>query len=71
MRIVIAPDQSPELLTIWIASIKDKNKETVLDIIPVRDAELRALIRKNQAQASVSKHDVASGKHVSFPSNIY
>ena len=55
---------------VWIASIRDKNQETVLDIIPANDAELRALIRKHQAQASVSKYDLASGKRSSFPSNV-
>ena len=48
---------------VWIASIRDKNQETVLDIIPADDIELRALIRKYQAEASLSKHDLASGKH--------
>lgn len=52
---------------IWTASIKDKNRTTVLDIIPPQDTELRALIRKHQAQASVSKDDVASGKRAGFP----
>ena len=46
-----------------LLSIRDKNQETVLDIIPAQDVELRALIRKYQAQASVSKYDVASGEH--------
>ena len=32
--------------------------------------ELRALIRKYQAQASVSKHDVASGEHANFPPSV-
>jgi hypothetical protein len=40
-------------------SIKDKNGETVLDILP-DDTKLRALIRKHQAQASFSRDDVAS-----------
>ena len=55
---------------VWIASIRDKNKETVLDIVPAQDTELRALIRKNQAQASISKHDVASGKRASFSISV-
>ena len=55
---------------VWIASIRDKNQETVLDIIPPQDTELRALIRKYQAKASVSKNDVASGRHTSFPPNV-
>ncbi|KAJ7842247.1 ankyrin repeat-containing domain protein [Mycena olivaceomarginata] len=40
--------------------IKDKNGETVLDTLSEDDAEIRALIRKSQAQASVSQDDVAS-----------
>ena len=55
---------------VWIPRIKNKNQETVLDIIPPQDMELRALIRKHQAQASVSKRDVASGKHASFPPSV-
>ena len=51
---------------VWIASIRDKNRQTVLDIIPAQDKELRALIRKHQAQASISKHDVVSGKYANF-----
>jgi hypothetical protein len=69
LRAYVAP-LNPELLIIWIASIKNKNRETVLEIIPAQDTELRALIRKYQAKASVSKDDVASGKHNSFPSNV-
>ncbi|KDR85846.1 hypothetical protein GALMADRAFT_218917 [Galerina marginata CBS 339.88] len=42
-------------------SIKDKNGETVLDLLPEDDTKLRALVRKHQAQASVSRDDVASG----------
>jgi len=41
-------------------SIKDKNQETVLDIVRTQDAELYALIRKYQAQASISRNDIAS-----------
>ncbi|KAJ6541653.1 ankyrin repeat-containing domain protein [Mycena capillaripes] len=40
--------------------IKDKNGDTALDNIPGDDTEIRALIRKAQAQASVSQDDVAS-----------
>src|ERR1700677_5103253 len=53
-------------LIVWIASIRDKNRQTVLDIIPAQDMELRGLIRKYQAQASISKHDVVSGEHPNF-----
>ena len=55
---------------VWIASIRDKNHETVLDIIPAEDTELRALIRKYQAKASVSQDDVANGKHASFSPSV-
>ncbi|PPQ89983.1 hypothetical protein CVT25_009623 [Psilocybe cyanescens] len=41
-------------------SIKDKNRETVLDLLPADDTKLRALIRKHQAQATISRDDVAS-----------
>ncbi|KAF8899366.1 ankyrin repeat-containing domain protein [Infundibulicybe gibba] len=41
-------------------TIKDKNGETVLDIIPADDHELRQMIQKSRAQASVSVDDVAS-----------
>ncbi|KAF8971792.1 hypothetical protein BDZ97DRAFT_1785164 [Flammula alnicola] len=40
--------------------IKDKNGETAIDLIPLDDTKLRALIRKHQAQASVSRDDIAS-----------
>lgn len=41
--------------------IKDKNGDTALDLLPAGDTEIRALVRKAQAQASVSRDDVASG----------
>ncbi|KAJ6479216.1 ankyrin repeat-containing domain protein [Mycena vitilis] len=41
-------------------SIKDKNGETVLDLLSADDTEIRALIRKAQAQATISQDDVAS-----------
>jgi hypothetical protein len=41
--------------------IKDKNGDTALDTLSENDTEIRALIRKAQAQASVSQDDVASG----------
>ncbi|KAJ7894547.1 ankyrin repeat-containing domain protein [Mycena leptocephala] len=40
--------------------IKDKNGDTALDTLSENDTEIRALIRKAQAQASVSQDDVAS-----------
>ncbi|KAI0673856.1 ankyrin [Trametes maxima] len=39
--------------------IKDKNGETPIDLIPPEDTEIRALVRKSQAQASISRDDVA------------
>ncbi|TDL26411.1 ankyrin [Rickenella mellea] len=39
-------------------SIRDKNGDTVLDIVPVQDVKIRELIRKSQAQNSISKDDV-------------
>ncbi|OSD00880.1 ankyrin [Trametes coccinea BRFM310] len=39
--------------------IKDKNGETAIDLIPPEDTEIRALLRKSQAQASISRDDVA------------
>ncbi|THH13493.1 hypothetical protein EW146_g6722 [Bondarzewia mesenterica] len=41
-------------------NIKDKNGDTPLDLLSSDDKEVRALIRKAQAQASVSLDDVAS-----------
>ncbi|KAF8808203.1 ankyrin [Phlegmacium glaucopus] len=41
-------------------SIKDKNLETALELIPLQDTKLHALFRKYQAQGSVSKDDIAS-----------
>jgi ankyrin repeat protein len=41
-------------------SIKDKNGETAIDLIPINDTELRRIIRKHQVIASVSRDDVAS-----------
>ena len=50
-------------LTTPLCRIKDKNNETVLDLLDdtERDIEIRKLIRKAQAQASVAHEDVASG----------
>jgi len=39
--------------------MKDKNGNTVLDIVPTDDVEIRNLIRKSQAQASISRDDIA------------
>ncbi|OBZ79804.1 hypothetical protein A0H81_01307 [Grifola frondosa] len=41
--------------------IKDKHGETALDLVSPNDVEIRALMRKVQAQASISRDDVASG----------
>ncbi|KAK7037544.1 Vacuolar protein sorting-associated protein 70 [Paramarasmius palmivorus] len=40
--------------------IKNKYNQTALDLVPSDDADTRALIRKSQAQATVSTDDVAS-----------
>ncbi|KAI0066521.1 ankyrin [Artomyces pyxidatus] len=40
--------------------IKDKEGDTPLDYVPADDTEIRALIRKAQAQSSVSQADIAS-----------
>lgn len=41
--------------------IKDQNGETAIEIMPHGDEKLRSLVRKSQAQASVSNGDIASG----------
>jgi ankyrin repeat protein len=41
-------------------NIKDKNGDTVLDLLRANDTEIRALIRKAQADAAVSRDDIAS-----------
>ena len=46
--------------------IKDKNGDTALDYIPADEEKLRALFRKQQAQAAVSADDVASGNSAFF-----
>lgn len=45
-----------------LLSMKDKNGNTILDIVPTDDMEIRSLIRKSQAQASISRDDIADGK---------
>jgi len=50
--------------------IKDKNGDTALDYIPTDEVKLRALFRKQQAQAAVSADDVASGNCVFHLSTI-
>ncbi|KAJ7053878.1 ankyrin repeat-containing domain protein [Mycena amicta] len=40
--------------------IKDKNGDTVVDLVPADDLDIHALIRKARAQAAVSLEDVAS-----------
>lgn len=53
-----------KLISEIAVSIKDKNGDVALDLVPKGDAgaELRALIRKAQAEASVSKDDVANSE---------
>ena len=41
--------------------IKDKNGETVLDLIPLDDKELRMMIQKASARSSVLDGDVVLG----------
>ncbi|KAA1467859.1 ankyrin [Dentipellis sp. KUC8613] len=40
--------------------IKDKNGETVLDLLTADDEDIKILIRKSQAQSAVSMDDVVS-----------
>lgn len=42
-------------------SVKDKHGDTPMAYLPDDDKEVKALIRKAQAQASVSNDDVANG----------
>ena len=42
--------------------IKDKNGETVMDLVSPKDTEIRAMLRKSQTQASISHDDVANGE---------
>lgn len=49
--------------------IKDKNGETVFDLVSPEDTEIRTLLRKSQAQASISKDDVADGEVVRYASH--
>lgn len=44
-------------------SIKDKNGDTVVDLVPADDPETLALIRKARAQASLAREDVVDGTH--------
>lgn len=43
-------------------SIRDKNGETVLDIVPLNDEKTRTLIRREQALNSLDDDDIASGE---------
>ena len=49
-----------------LCSIKDKNGDTPLDLVSDDDKDVRALIRKAQAQASISASDVADGAWCPF-----
>ena len=42
--------------------IKDKNGDTVWDLLTAKDDEIRGLIRKARAEASISKDDIANGE---------
>jgi hypothetical protein len=57
-------------LYLFFYRIKDKNGETVIDLLPNDDTKLRALIRKYQAKSSISRDDVASGKPIAFTSTL-
>ena len=46
---------------LWTYRIKDKNGETVIDLVSPEDTEIRTLLRKSQAQASIAQSDVANG----------
>ena len=48
--------------------IKDKNGETVIDLVSPEDTEIRTLLRKSQAQASIAQSDVANGAPTFVPS---
>lgn len=43
-------------------SIKDKNGDTALDLVPSSDTNTISLIRKARAQATISREDVVDGK---------
>jgi uncharacterized protein len=45
-----------------MCSIKDKNGDTPMDLLKPDDHELRSLMRKSQAQASVSHNDIVNGE---------
>ncbi|KAG5639642.1 hypothetical protein H0H81_008803 [Sphagnurus paluster] len=40
--------------------IKDRYKQTAMDLLPPEETEIRNLIRKSQAQESVSHDDIAN-----------
>ena len=42
--------------------IKDKRGYTILDLLGARDEALRQLIRRSQAQASITRDDIADGQ---------
>ena len=49
-------------MSLLLLSIKDKYGETALDLVSPSDTQLRSAFRKTQAQASVSKDDIADGE---------
>jgi hypothetical protein len=49
------------LTDIVSCSIRDKNGDTILDLLRPEDTEILRLIRKAKAQASVSKADIVDG----------
>ena len=44
------------------SSLKDKSGCTALDLVSPSDTTLRELFRQSQAQASISKDDIADGE---------
>lgn len=45
-------------------SIKDKNGDTALDLVHADDVVIHAMIRSAQADASLSRADIASGEYL-------
>lgn len=58
-------------LTFFHRRIKDKYGVTALDSLPIDDLQTRGLIRREQAKASISADDIASGQSVlSVPRSV-
>lgn len=50
--------------------VKDKNGETVFGLVSNDDSEIRTLLRKSQAQASIAQSDVANGERTELGTPI-